>query len=187
MVKRLVPLVAVGVFGVSLLACGSNAVDLNDKAVYRRIATSSEFPFDCLYQASASVNPSLFRGGTLFAVVRDQADWQRLWEPALERGRQYPGTGCPEVDEPPLLDVDFEEEMVLLLLELQPSTGYSLKMDEIVIDDEEWVVKATRTTPCCGSFQEFEYLHRVVTTPRFDGDVTVVVTEVERPTPNSDQ
>ena len=105
----------------------------------------------------------------------------------MERGRQYPGTGCPEVDEPPLPDVDFEEEMVLLLLELQPSTGYSLKMDEIVIDDEEWVVKATRTTPCCGSFQEFEYLHRVVTTPRFDGDVTVVVTEVERPTPNSAQ
>ena len=65
----------------------------------------------------------------------------------MERGRQYPGTGCPEVDEPPLSDVDFEEEMVLLLLELQPSTGYSLKMDEIVIDDEDWTVKATRTTP----------------------------------------
>ena len=182
--KRLVPLVLTGVIGVMLLACGSNSADIDDVAFYRRIATSSEFPFDCLYQASYSADPSLFRDGTLFVVIRDQGDWLRLWEPALERGQQYPGTGCPEVDEPPPPDVDFEEEMVLLLLELQPSTGYSLEMDEIVIGDEEWTVKATRTTPCCGAFSEFTYLHRLVATPRFNGEVNLIITEVVSPIRN---
>ena len=173
--------------GVLLLAWGSNSGEVHDVdvVVYRGIATSSEFQFDCLYQASASVDPSLFRDVSLFAVVRDQADWQRLWEPALERGKQYPGSGCPEAGTPPELDVDFEREMLLLLVELYPTLGYSLKIDEIVIGDGEWTLNATRTTPCCGAFQEFEYLHQVVTTPRFEGDVTLVVTEVERPPPDA--
>ena len=189
MVKRLGPLVAAGVIGVSRLAWGSNSgeVDDVDVVVYRGGITSSEFQLDCMFQAAFVAEPSLFREVSLFAVIRNQADWQRLWEPALERGRQYPGSGCPEVGEPPALDVDFEQEMLLLLVELYPTLGYSLKIDEIVIGDGEWTLNATRTIPCCGSLQEFEYLHQVVTTPQFDGEVKLIITEVESPTPNSAQ
>lgn len=187
MVKRLVPLVAAGVIGVSLLAWGSNSGEVHDVdvVVYRGDISSSEFQLDCMFQAAFVAEPSLFRDVSLFAVVRNQADWQRLWEPALERGKQYPGSGCPEAGEPPELDVDFEQEMLLLFVELYPTLGYGLKIDGIVIGDGEWTLNATRTTPCCGAFQEFEYLHQVVTTPRFDGDVTLVVTEVERPPPEA--
>ncbi len=107
---------------------------------------------DCFYQALAAAEPGLFVGGTLFTVIRDEADWRTLWDRVLDRGRRYPGGGCPQAGEPPSLDVDFAREMVILLVELQGSSGYSLDIDRIVAANDEWTVEATRTTPCCGGF-----------------------------------
>ncbi len=132
---------------------------------------------DCFYQALAAAEPDLFVGGTLFTVIRDEADWRTLWDRVLDRGRRYPAGGCPQAGEPPSLDVDFEREMVILLVELQGSSGYSLDIDRIVADNDEWTVEATRTTPCCGGFAVMTYLHHAVVTQRFEGDVNLLITE----------
>ena len=132
---------------------------------------------DCFYQAIAAAEPDLFVDSTLFTVIRNQTDWRVLWDRVSDRGRRYPGSGCPDAGEPPSLDVDFEREMVILLVELQGSSGYSLDIDRIVAANDEWTVEATRTTPCCGGFAIMTYLHHAVVTKRFDGEVNLLITE----------
>ena len=136
----------------------------------------------CLYQVANSAESLLLNRTSFFRVIRDQDDWQRLWDQALEHGRRLPGGGCPAEGEPPQLDVDFNSEMVLMLMEAYPSSGYSLEIDRIVAGDEEWIVEATRTTPCCGVLTIITGASLIITTELFDGEVTLVVSEAVSPT-----
>ncbi len=182
--KRLAPIIVVAALilsaGVLLLSSDDGRDPAPLATVYFALPAfrhpSNELT--CFYQALAAVEPDLFVESTLFAVIRDQADWQELWDHVLDRGRRYPAGGCPDAGEPPSLDVNFEREMVILLVELQGSSGYSLDIDRIVAAADELTVEATRTTPCCGGFAEMTYLHHAVVIQQFDGVVNLIVTEV---------
>lgn len=191
--KRFVPIsVVVAIIlsaGVLLLFSdsGDSSIEYTTIEIDSTSPRNAGYHLYCLYQATAAADPELFVDGSLFTVIRDQADWQQIWNHVLENGRRYPSGGCPDSGEPPELDVDFEQEMVVLLVEIQPSTGFSVDIDRIVVENGEWTVEATRTTPCCGVRGAFTYPHHVVSVPIFDGDVNLIITEVVSPTLESNQ
>ena len=179
--KKFVSFVALGVTTVMLVAgCSSNADSSavqSDGIVPHTGATyRGDLSFACLYQASVAADRSVLQGGSMFVVIRDQDDWSELWEHILERERRYPGGGCPAEGEPPLLNVDFDERMAILLVHPAPSSGYAIYVDQIVATNEGWTVQATRIVPA-GGFTEIAYPHQIIATEQFDGELTLVVTE----------
>ncbi len=178
--KKFIPFIAIGVMTVLLAACASNS----ERIVVRTgITVDGDINYSCLYEASVTADPSLLHGDSMFVVIRDQGDWDQLWEYVLADGRRYPGDGCPAEGEPPQVSVDFDDKMVILIVEARPSSGYTIRIDQVVATGEGWTVEATRTTPCCGVFPSFTFPHHVIATEQFDGEVTLVVTELVRGTP----
>lgn len=137
---------------------------------------------NCVYQAAYFAEPSLFVGGSFFVVIRDQSDWQQVWDYAIERGRAHPANYCHEIGQTPSLDVDFEREMVIAVIEQYPSGGYSLDLDRVLSGSEAWTVHATRTAPGkgCGVTLAFEYHHEFVKLERTELPLELVVDEVTR-------
>lgn len=178
--KKVIPFVVIGVMFVLLAACGSDS----DKVVAHTGAIYyGDINYSCLFQASVSADRSLLHGNSMFVVIRDQSDWDQLWEYVQEDGRRYADSYCARVGEPPLLDVDFDDKMAILIVEVQPSSGYAIRIDQVVASGGGWIVEATRTTPCCGVAPAFTYPHQIIATEQFDGEVTLVVTELVRGTP----
>lgn len=185
--RTFVPFVATGVMILLLAACSSNTepdtVEFSDIVVYDGTMGSREINFPCLFQASVAADGSVLQGDSMFVVIRDQSDWAELWEYVLEDGRRYPSGLCSLEGEPPLLDVDFDDQMAILIVEVQPSSGYAIRIDQVVATGGAWTVEATRTTPCCGVRATFTYPHQIIATEQFDGEVALVVTELVGGTP----
>ena len=113
-------------------------------------------------------------------VIRDKSDWQRVWGYAIERGEAHPANHCHEIGPTPSLDIDFEREMVVAVIEQYPSGGYSLDLDRVLSGSDSWTVHATRTAPGkgCGVTLAFEYHHEFVKLARTDLPVDLLVDEV---------
>ena len=125
----------------------------------------------CLMQAAYFSDPSLFSGSSLFAVIGDTAEWERLWNLALELGAH-----CDEIGPAPSLPVDFNTEMFILLVEEYPSGSHSLAIDQVSAGPDRWFVEATRTVLGCAT-QAFEYQYRAVKVPRTELPVKLSVVE----------
>jgi hypothetical protein len=136
----------------------------------------------CVFQAAYFADPSLFTGRSFFMVIRSKADWERVWEYALERGRKYPGSHCDEIEigPAPLLDANFDDEMVVALIEQYSTGGYSLDLDYVLSGSEAWTVHATRTAPGkgCGVTLAIEYHHEFVKLARTELPLELLVDEV---------
>ncbi len=186
--KRLVPSVAIGILVLFLSACGSGANDsgnvkFEDVAVYDGLWKPLDQKMSCLYKATFEDDPSLFREFSLLLVIRNEVEWQNLWETVREHEPE-PVSQCVAEGEEPRFDVDFGSEMLIVLAELQASSGYLMDVDRLFMEGGELTVEAIRTTPCCGVAPARTYPYHIVRTERFDGDVQLVVTEVVSPTPS---
>ena len=188
--KRLVPAVAIGAVMLFVVACGSQVretrtVEFEDVAVYDGLWTPLNEKMYCLYRASSlGDDASLFRDDSLFLAIRDEAEWQNLWRSVQENEQQDVGRECVAEGDEPRFDVDFGREMLIVLAEVQPSSGYLVDVDSMFLERGELTVAAVRTTPCCGVATERTYPYHIVRTKRFDGDVNLVITEVVSPTPS---
>ena len=109
-------------------------------------------------------------------IIRTQDEWAAFWE-------GFRSDRFPPPERPP---VDFSREAVIGLLDAHGSGGYSVTIDRIEARSDRWVVHATHTEPCagCGVTLLLTQPHHIVRLPRFDGNVTLVVTEVVSPCPD---
>ncbi len=135
---------------------------------------------DCVFQAAHVAEPSLFVDGSFFIVIRDQSDWERVWYYAIQRGIAHPGNHCHEIGDVPSLDVDFESEMVIGLIEQYSGGGRILNLHSVIGGGDGWTARATRTTPGnrCIVTAAFEYHYAFVRVMRTDLPVELAVREV---------
>ncbi len=177
--KQFIRFIAIGVMTVVLAACASDS----ERVVVRTgVTVYGNINYSCLFEASVAADRSLLHGDSMFVVIRDQSEWDQLWEYVLD-GRPGPGSFCLADGQPPQVSVDFDDKMVILIVEVQPSSGYAIRIDQVLATGGGWTVEATRTTPCCGVSPAFTYPHHIIATERFDGEVALVVTELVRGTP----
>ena len=99
---------------------------------------------------------------------------------AIERGRAHPANYCHEIGQTPSLDVDFEREMVIAVIEQYPSGGYSLDLDYVLSGTQACTVHATRTAPGkgCLATASFEYHDEIVKLARTELPLELLVDEV---------
>ena len=80
-------------------------------------------------------------------VVRDEANWQRLWD-------QQAKTGTP-LSRP---DVDFSRNMILaVMLGIRPNGCYSVSIDSIRAMADKLVVEFSETSPEPGDFCTYSF------------------------------
>jgi hypothetical protein len=105
-------------------------------------------------------------------VVRGQRDWEDVWSRATSR----------RADPPPLPEVDFSQDMVLIAAAGQMATGDRIYIDDLSVrrqltadDDPEDVLDiVVQTIKGCGRFAGETYPVEIVRVLRFDGPITWV-------------
>ncbi len=109
-------------------------------------------------------------------VVRNLEEWERAWGDFTSN--RDPAGSLPEVN--------FAEEIVILLLDNHASGGYSVEIEHVVEDDGALYVHARHTAPFPGSgvIAAITNPHHIIRLPRHEGDVSLVVTDVESPCPD---
>ncbi len=109
-------------------------------------------------------------------IVRDPEEWARAW--ADFTSNRDPAGSLPEVN--------FAEDFVILLLDRHASGGYSVEIERVIEEDDALFVYAKHNAPFPGSgvIAAITNPHHIIRLPRFDGNVTLVVTEVVSPCPD---
>ncbi len=96
-------------------------------------------------------------------VARNQDEWETLWA-------EHAGSA----ELPP---VDFEREMVVGLFDAHTSGGYELTFDQLILEKNEVVVRATHTASCFG-ITIFTEPHHIVRVERTDFPLRLALTQV---------
>ena len=101
-------------------------------------------------------------------ILRDAASWQVFWS---EHGAIF--FPPPEVPA-----VDFEREMVVVVVEFFTSGGYHLQVDEVRRDQEQVRIFATRVVPTedCGTTDAETQPYHFIVTERVPGDAEPTIT-----------
>ena len=106
---------------------------------------------------------------SLRMVVREPARWNEVWQRATAR-RDNP---------PPLPDVNFDDDMVLVVAAGRMSPGDRIRVDSVGFEEarkpdgstEEVMSVVVRTTRACGSFSGDAYPLEIVEVRNYDGRV----------------
>ena len=123
--------------------------------------------------------PAPVNGQPELVVIRTQDEWQEFWG-TFNSGEQSSRTFPP---------VNFQTEMVVAVLGIGHSSGFSVTIEKVVETAGGIAVYAEFKTPWGGSglLPAFTFPHHIVRLARVRGDVELVVTERVAPCPQIGQ
>jgi len=96
-------------------------------------------------------------------VVRDAAAWRAIWQRATR----------PQASPPPMPDIDFNRDMIVLAAAGPMKPGDVIHVDSIGVDGSTTVL-AVRTIAACQPFPSDAYPFEIIRIPRRDGPVQFI-------------
>ena len=104
-------------------------------------------------------------------VVRDSAAWRAVWQRATR----------PQASPPPMPDIDFSREMIVVAAAGRMKPGDAIHVDSIG-DYGSTTVLTVRTVTACQPFPSDAYPFEIIRIPRRDGPVQFIEHRTRAPT-----